>query len=481
MRTYLLNPTLKDQAPHIREGRCMQKASSWATAWPPLTLALLGAMAREWGPVRLFDGNVERWTLDELLRDIAAFGADLVVVNTGFPSIDGDMAVAAAVKQARPAARVAAFGVFFTMLEKAGFEPYPALDYGLVGEPEETFREIGAALAAGRTDVSAISGLLFRDAQGAIRQTAARGLLHDLDSLPLPDRSLLKNDRYRLPHNNRPFTLVNTARGCPYSCTYCIVNAYYGRGSRRRSIPSIIAEIRECVDRYGIREFLFWEEVFTLDREYVLAFCRAIEEAGLKIRWAATTRLDRVSADLLAAMKKAGCYLIGLGIESGDQAILDRARKNQRVEDAHRVVALCRQAGIRTMGHFIFGLPGETRETAEATIRFMLRLGLDYMQCYAAVPYPKTELGDLAVQEGWIAANRWSQYDFGGASIMRTDTLSPAEVDRFRTLAFRRFYFRPGYLLRRLLLDAPIRHLLRVSAFLDWMKQARPAPKGKAA
>ena len=477
MRTYLLNPTLKDHAAHIREGRCMQKASSWATVWPPLTLAELGAIAKPWGPVKLLDGNVEPLTLDALLQDVASFDADLVVVNTGFPSIDDDMAVAAAIKQSRPATKVVAFGVFFTMLEQRGFEAYPALDIVLVGEPDVTFQELGSALAGGQTDWSAIPGLIYRNAQGAVVQTATRALLKDLDTLPMADRSLLKNDRYRLPHNNRIFTLVNTARGCPYACTYCIVNAYYGRVSRRRSIPSIISEIRECVDTYGIREFLFWEEVFTLDRDYVLAFCQALEAEKLKIKWAATTRLDRVSEDLLLVMKKAGCYLLGLGIESGCQAILDAAKKKQTVDLAPRVVAMCRRAGIRTMGHFIFGLPGETRETAEGTIRFMLGLGLDYMQCYSAVPYPKTELGQLAVDKKWITAQRWAQYDFGGPSIMRTDALTPAEVDEFRARAFRRFYFRPGYLLRRLLLDAPIRHLLRVSVFFDWMDLARGKKK----
>ena len=455
----------------------MQKASSWATVWPPLTLAVLGAIAREWGEVRLRDGNVEPLTLDELLGEITRFGANLVVVNTGFPSIDNDMSVAAAVKQACPGVCVVAFGVYFTMLEQCAFAAHPALDAALVGEPEVTFRELGAALAAGRADWSAIAGLIYRTPQGEIVQTPVRPLLQDLDSLPAPDRSLLHNDRYRLPHNNRPFTLVNTGRGCPYPCTYCIVNAYYGRGSRRRSIASILGEIRDCVENHGIREFLFWEEVFTLDREYVLEFCQALTASGLKIRWAATTRLDRVTPDLLAVMKQVGCYLLGLGIESGDQGILDAARKNQSVDLAPRVVAMCRQAGIRTMGHFIFGLPGETPATAEKTIRFLLGLGLDYMQCYAAVPYPKTALGELAVEKGWVTATAWSQYDFGGNSILRTDTMTPEQVDAFRAKAFRRFYFRPGYLLRRLWADASLRSLLRLSVFLDWMKLGRRKSK----
>jgi radical SAM superfamily enzyme YgiQ (UPF0313 family) len=121
------------------------------------------------------------------------------------------------------------------------------------------------------------------------------------------------------------------------------------------------------------------------------------------------------------------------------------------------------------MGHFIFGLPGESKETAEQTIRFMLDLDLDYMQCYCAVPYPKTELGELAKSKGWIRADRWSQYDFGGDSIMNTDQLTCDEVTLFRKKAFRRFYFRPTYVFRQMLRHLSMAQWLRMLKFVDWM------------
>ena len=380
------------------------------------------------------------------------------------------MAVAKAIKDAFPQIKVAAFGVYFTMLEKQGLENYPFLDFAFVGEPEDTLDELLAALAAGaagpggdpRIGVALAGGHRARTPRGRSSTTST--------GLPLPDRSFLKNDRYRLPHNNRVFTLVPTGRGCPYPCIYCIVNAYYGRKVRKRSVEGIICEIRECVHQYGIEEFLFWEEVFTLDKDYVLAVCQAIEKAGLKIHWAATTRVTSVEEDVLRAMKRAGCYLLGLGIESGSQAILDNAKKRQTVDDIRRAVACCRKVGIQTMGHFIFGLPGESQQTAEETIRFMLDLDLDYMQCYCAVPYPKTELGELAKAKGWICADRWSQYDFGGDSIMNTDQLTCEEVTLFRQRAFRRFYFRPGYILRQVLRHLSVAQWLRMLKFVDWMR-----------
>jgi anaerobic magnesium-protoporphyrin IX monomethyl ester cyclase len=469
VKTFLLNPTLQGKPRYIREGRCMQKASSWATAWPPVSLAVLGALAKAWGEVRLVDGNVEKLTLDALLKDIGGFAPGLVVIATGFPSIDDDMDAARAVKEAFPEVKVCAFGVYFTLLEKEGFRQYPFLDFAMVGEPEKTFTELGAALLRGETGFGSIRGIIYKE-ENDVRLTPPRPFTADLDRLPHPDRSLLKNTRYRLPHNNRVYTLVNTARGCHHRCTFCIVGSYYGNSVRKHSIPYILDELRECVRDYGIREFLFWEEAFTLDKRYLLDFCRALTEEHSAVRWAASTRAGSLDDEAVAAMKKAGCYLIGLGIESGDQGILDRAEKKQNPDDVRRAVALCKRHRVATMGHFIFGLPGETKETAEATIRFMLGLGLDYMQCYCAVPYPGTALGAEAKTKGWIHARNWSQYDFGGNSIMSTDAMNGEDVDRFRARAFRSFYFRPLYIIKTLFAGQSFFQLPHIAVFREWMK-----------
>jgi anaerobic magnesium-protoporphyrin IX monomethyl ester cyclase len=469
VNTYLLNPSLQGNPRYIREGRCMQKASSWASAWPPVSLAILGAEAKAWGEVRLRDGNVEKTTTDGLLDEIRGFAPGLVVIATGFPSIDGDMAAARVIKERFPQVKICAFGVFFTMLEKEGFLRYPFLDLAIVGEPEATFAELGTALVRGET-LHTIRGILYREGD-EVRQTPPRPFTADLDRLPHPDRSLLKNSRYRLPHNNRVYTLVNTARGCPYRCSFCIVGSYYGGAVRKHSIPYVMDELTACVRDWGIRDFLFWEEAFTLDKKYLLDFCGAIAGRRLSIRWAATTRAGSLDDETVAAMKRSGCWLLGLGIESADQGILDRAGKKQTVEEIRRAVALCRKHRLATMGHFIFGLPGETPATAEATIRFMLRLGLDYMQCYCAVPYPKTALGAEAEAKGWLRARNWSQYDFGGSSILCTDTMGPEEVDRYRDRAFRSFYFRPLYVVKRLFSGLSVLQLARAAAnFREWMR-----------
>ena len=335
------------------------------------------------------DGNVEELTLDDVLRDVKEQRADLVLIITGFPSIDGDMAVAKAIKEAFPQIKVAAFGIYFDA-GKARTGELSVLGFCLRRRARDSLDELLVALAAGTRDLAAIRGLAWHSAEGIVLN-APRPLIDDLDRLPIPDRSFFGNDHYRLPHNNRVFTLVPTAARTPILARIhrqCLLRPQ----GAEASVEGIICEIRECVNQFGIEEFLFWEEVFTLDQDYVLAVCRAIEQSGLKIRWAATTRVTSVHEDVLR-MNRAGCYLLGLGVESGSQTILDSAKKRQTLDDVRRTVACCKNVGIQTMGHFIFGLPGESKETAEQTIRFMLDLDLDYMQCYCAVPSPKTELG----------------------------------------------------------------------------------------
>ena len=469
MRISLLNPPMIDGEAFIREGRCMQSVDSWAAIWPPLTLTILAAIARKRGEVDLFDCNVEEgYDLGPTVERVAAFRPDVVVVNTAFPSIEGDAKCAEAIKQACPDALVVGFGVFFTLLDERSLEDFAGFDLAIRGEPEETFEALLDAMEAGQP-AQDIPGLMWREG-GEVRAAPTRPFLKELDDLPFAARDLLHNERYTLPTNGHPFTLINVARGCPYPCSYCIAPVYYGHRLRRHSLEYVMAELEYCQQELGLRDFLFWEEIFTLDRKFGVELCEAILERGWEISWATTTRADCVDEEMLRLMKKAGCELLGLGIESSSQEILDNVDKRETVEDIRNAVRLAKKVGLKTMGHFIFGLPGETPETAEASINFGVKLGLDYMQCYAAVPYPKTRLGEMAKEKGWVSSERWAEYDFGGRSILDTGSIKPEEVDRARESMFRRFYLRPMYVARQVggMLRNPSQ-ILKASRFLNWM------------
>ena len=471
MRMSLVNPPPAHGVPFIREGRCMQSADSWAAVWPPLSLAVLAAMARDRGwEVDLLDGNVEPGLdLARTVDRLEAFGPQLVLLNAALPALTADAACAAAIKRRCPEACVVGFGGVFTLMGTEAMKAIPAVDLALWGEPEQTFIELLELAGQGHA-LRDLAGLIWRDG-GQVCQGPARPFLEDLDQLPFAARDLLHNQRYRLPHNGHPFTLINVARGCPYPCVYCIGTVYYGKRLRRHSTNYVLGELEQCQRQHGLREFLFWEEIFTLDQDFGVRLCEGILARGWDISWATTTRADLLERELLVLMKRAGCTLLGLGIESADQQILDNARKGCSVEDIERGVALCREVGLPTMGHFVFGLPGETPQTAKETMRYGLSLGLDYIQCYPAVPAPGTELGRMAREAGWLRAKRWEDYDFGGASVMDIGTISPAQVDEARRTMYRRFYFRPTYVARQLsrLLRNP-RQLLQASRFFNWIR-----------
>ncbi len=471
MRVLLVNPPAIMGRDFIREGRCMQSSDSWATPWPPLTLAIMASLAEPYMEVHMLDFIIEKTGRKAAGKIIEELKPDLLVINTGFPSIDGDMEFASEIKRSLPGCFILSFGVFFTLLKESGLEYCRPVDAAIYGEPEITFgkfvEEFSHTGEAPRTD-----GLLIRDGERVV-STPSRPLLQDLDEFPFPDRALLKNELYILPNNGKRFTLINSARGCPYQCTFCIAPVYYGKKVRRHSIEYILREIETCVKDYGIESFLFWEESFTSDKSYCIELCEEITRMNLNIEWAATTRAASLDAEILSSMKQAGCMLLGLGIETSNQEILSRAGKSETIEEINRAVSLCKNAEIPSMGHFIFGLPGETPKTAQQTIEYALQLGLDYVQAYCAVPYPGTELGELAENSGWIKATGWSQYDFGGRSILSIGSIEPEEVNRARHKLLRSFYMRPLYIFTRIKEIRSLKRLLKISGFVKWIRGSR--------
>ena len=474
MKIMFVNPPTTDNQRYIREGRCMQSVNSWAAIWPPLTLAILASIAKKYGEVSLIDWNVEDISLDAMVRDVVSFGPDILVSCPTFPSIDSDAFFSKKIKEECPRAITLGFGMFFTLLEEASLRDTEGYDAAIYGEPEVTFNEFLSAYAASGKIVP-MEGLIWREGN-QIRKGEPRPLIQDLDTLPIASRDLFKNERYKLPHNGHPFTLVNVARGCPYSCIFCTANIYYGKKLRHHSVAYIISEIEQCIKDYGIRDFLFWEEVFTLDKPFGLALCDEIVKRNLNIAWMTTTRADLVDEEIISKMKASGCVLLGLGIESCSQEILDNAKKNETVEQIINAVGLCKKIKLPTMGHFIFGLPGETEETAQKTIDYIINLGLDYMQCYCAVPIPKTPLGQMALEKGWVTAKRWAQYDYGGCSVMNIGTVSPEDVNRYRQIAFRKFYLRPKFILQQILTVKSLRQFMQAANFLKWMKTKPQTP-----
>jgi radical SAM superfamily enzyme YgiQ (UPF0313 family) len=271
--------------------------------------------------------------------------------------------------------------------------------------------------------------------------------VEELDSLAFPARELLPNRLYT-SFDGGGMTCIITARGCPGSCAYCSVNQVGGSRCRRRSVGSVIAEMRECRARYATREFAFLDDTFTFDREWVMSFCGGLEASGLgRVRWSCLTRVDRVDAELLRRMKSAGCHRVEMGIESGSQRLLDRLGKGITIEQTRRAFSLAREAGLSAFAFVMLNVPGETRESLEETRRLVMDLSPDFLQVSFATPYPGTPLYAQCEREGTLETRDWSRYLFLNEVVMRNPCLPAEELLAWAAGFQRAFYLRPRYAL----------------------------------
>jgi len=297
-------------------------------------------------------------------------------------------------KEVLPGCLVALGGPHATHTAEATLQKNAAVDCVVLGEGEETVRELVAALAGGG-ELAAVAGIAWRDS-AAVRFTPGREAIADLDALPFPGE--LAGDTIGVDYR-RQLEFIITSRGCPASCLFCSSPLFWGRGVRFRSPASMVREIRTIRDRYGLIYFSIRDDTFTVRRERVLEFCRLLEEAGVHIMWNCQSRVNAVDEEMLAAMKRAGCECIQFGVESGSPQMLKALGKRITPQDVERAAALARTVGINMSVYLITGIPGETEQDLKNTLRLIERIRPQDGQVSPLVYYPGTELFGAAVRE----------------------------------------------------------------------------------
>jgi len=433
---------------YVREDRCQTPLAKFRTIAlrPPIDLMYAAAVFETAGwACRLVDYPAEGRDAADLERELRGLRPTALLLSCTTQTVEADLAIAALAKRVDPTLLVLAKGAHFNVLDVDVMTRHPALDVALREEIEETCAE----LARG-TDRAAIGGITWRAPDGRIVRNPGRTATRDLDALPFPARHLAQNDLYRRPDTDEPQTTIVTNRGCPHRCTYCLANQVAGLANRYRSVENVLAELVHCVERHGIRSFLFRSDLFTQDRRWVRRLCEAILDAGLRVSWACNSRVDTIDAETLRWMKRAGCWIAAFGVESGDQATLDRLEKNARVEDAYRAVTLCREAGIKSSVYLLLGLPWDTRASIEAQIAFARDLDPDIVEFFYPYPFPGTALQRECVELGLLAPGEIPPDSYAEPAFP-TETLTKAELAAYRALALRRFYVRPRTIVRTLL------------------------------
>lgn len=436
----LLNPPTTDSQKFVREGRCTQQIDFWGTLWPPISLATIGAvLLQDNFGVQIFDCPAQEISLDFLKNIIAAQKPNVVIWSTGTPTIENDLGLADIIKKVNSSIATIVFGTHVTALAQECLERYPALDFIARNEPEYSIRKLVNCLNDKKA-IHEIKGISFRTSKDQIKHNPDREYIRNPDELPEPAWQLIDINRYRLPITNKKYLIIAPFRGCPFKCTFCTAQTYYSNQLRKRSVDVVLTEIKHNMEKYHIQDFFFWADTFTVNKKYVTELCNKIINSNLNIRWTCNARVDTVDESMFNVMAKAGCWMVSFGIESGNQEILDGVKKGIKIEQAFTAVTAARKAGIKTVGHFILGLPGETHETIEETIAFSRKLGLDFAQFYCAVPFPGSKLYDEAISNHWLSDTDWQHFSQNSA-IMNFPEITAEEVNEYRKKAASSFYY----------------------------------------
>jgi anaerobic magnesium-protoporphyrin IX monomethyl ester cyclase len=419
---------------------------------PPLGVCYLASVLQKAGhAVSIIDATPLNLSIETLTEKILFEKPDMVGLSLYTYTADIGLSLAKSLKL-KTSIPIIVGGAHATALPRYFLNPDTAIDVVVIGEGEETLLDLVENWKKDHwsKSLNEIKGIAFRNNFGKIIINDLRKPV-DMEKIPFPARELLDHSLYiQLPYvcKRPPVTNIATSRHCPHGkCTYCSVNINSKSQYRRFSTRRVITEIKFLIDKYGIKEFYFWDEVFTVNEEWVVEFCSLLLQEGIDIAWTCYGRINLVTQKMLQAMAKAGCWYILYGIESGNQMLLDKVEKGINLNDVRRVISWTKESGIEVMDAFQFGLPGETAELAEETIKFAMKLNLDYAHFSFTTPFPGTKLYKSAREEG-ILKSDFSKYTIWEPIFIPKGYFSEKELIAIHRKAFIRFYFRPVYFLR---------------------------------
>lgn len=371
------------------------------------------------------------------VRQILAHGPDLAgfsATTSGF--LDG-YRLARMIKKERPGVLTVFGGVHISALGGALLESYPDIDYLCLGEGEATLAELAGGASPGTID-----GLVWRDG-GRIVTNPPRTHIADLDSLPFPAYEKLTGfpGGYNLPlfsYVKTPGATMVTSRGCPYQCSYCD-RSVFKRGFRYNSAGYIYDHMKHLRRRFGVRHVNIYDDLFTMNRRRIEELCGLLQEKPLGMNFNCAVRVGHADDGLLRLLKKAGCLMVSLGIESADQGMLERHKAGVTLDEVRHTVARIKMAGLRAKGLFMMGLPGETEESIRATSDFVMSLGLDDMNMAKFTPFPGAPVWDGIEKEGAMEYD-WQQMNCLNFVFVPSGISSRERLDHLYNEHVKRFY-----------------------------------------
>lgn len=404
--------------------------SNWYPTWLAQPAALVSGS-------RLVDAPPHHLTFDHVLQIASEY--ELIIIYASTPSLQNDIRCVEAIKAQNPKAQVGFVGAHVTVLSTQTLKQTPDIDFVCRTEFDYTCLE----LAQGKP-YDQVKGLSYRTKDGSVHHTPDRELLEDLDVLPSVLQVYHRDlaiENYFVGYLLHPYVSFYTGRGCPARCTFCLwPQTIGGHKYRVKSPKAVIRELEEGKALFPqVREWFFDDDTFTADPVRAVEISRGLSRLGLT--WSCNARAN-VNYETLRELRNNGLRLLVVGFESGNQEILNRARKGISLQRARQFMKDCHDLGIKVHGTFIIGLPIETQETIEETIRFAQELDPYTIQVSIAAPFQGTELYSQAVQNGWIDSNILLAENGIQASSLCYPNLGIDEIEEAVERMYRRFYFR---------------------------------------
>lgn len=437
--------------------------------YPPLGLCYIAAVLRNnHHQVNIIDGEALQLNKKELKELILKANPQIIGITSHTPKFSHLLDTIKAVKEMNLNAKLVVGGPHISLIPEKTMKQIPEIDYAVIGEGEYTFLELVNAIEKKQL-VNGINGIAYRE-NGNVILTAAREYIRNLDELPLPARDLVPDiagssysNAFR--YKQLPMTSVITSRGCPYQCIFCA--RVFGTRYRMHSFERVMEEIRHLINTCGIKEIIFVDDTFIVDVERTIKICNALEKEKLGLTWSCHGRIDILykHPELIQIMKKSGCWYISLGLESGNAEVLKKIRKNISLEQVRIVVNQLNDAGIHTKGFFMIGYPYDTKETIRDTIEFAKSLPLGSVQFSYTIPYPGTELYDIAINHGFFEGESYNKMSShtAGFPVYSPPGVPIEYLKDIQKIAYREFYFRPSFIFKHLLKINSIQSLKKYS------------------
>ena len=416
--------------------------------FPPLSLAWVAGIAEKAGhEVDLIDARTLRLSPEDVLKRLKKTKPDVLGFMMTTYMFRETLDWIRFLKNGLPGVKVMVGGYNLRVYPKESVMP-PEIDFGCFNSAYHTVPRLLEELEGG-CHFDDVPGLIFKK-NGSLVQTEY-GEDPDFENYPFPARHLLPNELYaEFPTERKNFSVMVTSKGCPMRCVFCEA------GQTRynpRSVKTVVDEMQECYEKHGIREIDVFDYEFAIIRKRTLEICQEMQRRKLDILWACRARIDSVDDELLREMKAAGCGRIYFGIESGSQEDLDKMRKGITLEQIRETIRLTKKHGIRSLGFFLVGGVGETRESIHQTVKFAKSLDLDYIQFSKVTAKPLTELWRDLVRES--GCDYWREYILGNAqeaALPRPWTsLTNDEIDEIAKRAYVKYHSRPFFLLKHTL------------------------------